>query len=74
MFRSRLKALRAEHNLTQKEMAERLGVKRAVYGKIEQAKLKGSTDFWIKLKEKFCLTAEEAWLCEYEIKRKDEQG
>lgn len=66
MARNRLKSLRALHNLTQDEMAERLGVKRAVYGLIEQGKRKGSTEFWLKLKSEFCLTAEEAWRIEYE--------
>lgn len=66
MVRRRLKALRALHDLTQNEMAERCGVTRTVYGKIEQGKLKGSSEFWIKVKHEFCLTAEEAWRAEYE--------
>lgn len=66
MERNRLKALRALHSLTQDEMAARCGVSRAVYGLIEQGKRKGSTEFWVKLKSEFCLTAEEAWRIEYE--------
>ena len=66
MVRKRLKSLRALHDLTQDEMATRCGVSRTVYGKIEQGKMKGSSDFWIKLKHEFCLAAEEAWRIEYE--------
>ena len=66
MVRKRLKSLRALHDLTQDEMATRCGVSRTVYAKIEQGKRKGSSDFWIKLKHEFCLTAEEAWRVEYE--------
>lgn len=66
MARNRLKSLRALHGLNQDEMAARLGVSRGVYGLIEQGKRKGSTEFWVKLKNEFCLTAEEAWRVEYD--------
>lgn len=67
MKRIRLKNIRLNNgDLTQAEMAERLGVNRRSYCDIEQGKSNGSPEFWLKLKDEFCLTAEEAWRAEYE--------
>ena len=72
MKRLRLKRLRLDNgDLTQAQMAERLGVNRRVYCAIEKGDSNGSPEFWVRLKERFCLTAEEAWNIEHE-NRKDE--
>ena len=48
-----LKRLRFEYDLTQDQMAERTGVSRMQYNKIENGKSKGSMRFWLKLEEEF---------------------
>lgn len=42
-----LKVLRAKHDLTQEEMAMRLGVSRTTYVNVENGKSKGSMRFWL---------------------------
>ena len=52
-MRVNLKCLRVQHDLTQDQMAERLGVTRTTYNLIENGKSKGSVDFWLTLKREF---------------------
>ena len=66
MKRNKLRALRVLYDLNQEEMAIRCGVTRCVYSLIEQGKRKGTSEFWVKLKNEFNLTADEAWRIEYE--------
>lgn len=52
-MRKNLKLLRVEHDLTQAQMAERLGVSSRCYGSIEKGRSNGELDFWLKLKAEF---------------------
>lgn len=52
-MRKNLKLLRVEHDLTQDQMASRLGVSRTAYINVELGKSKGSIDFWLKIKKEF---------------------
>ena len=52
-MRKKLRHLRVEHNLTQDNIAERLGITRTTYSKIESGKSNGSTAFWMALKREF---------------------
>ena len=60
-MRTELKVLRIKSNLTQKELAEKLGVSYPTYNLIEQGKRKGSTEFWANLQKAFNLTDAEMW-------------
>lgn len=53
--------LRVDHDLTQPQIAERLGVSTATYNLIENGKRRGSQYFWIKLKKEFNLGGEVMW-------------
>lgn len=59
--RKKLKMLRLENNLTQKEMAEKLGRSRAAYIKIEHGERNASRDFWEKLQEVFAVPDADMW-------------
>lgn len=53
-MRINLKKLRLEAgNLTQEEMANRLGVSRVTYSFVESGKSKGSIDFWLAVEREF---------------------
>ena len=52
-MRKNLKLLRIENDLTQAEMAARLGVTRTTYCNIENGKSKGSITFWLCVKRVF---------------------
>lgn len=52
-MRKKLKMLRIEHDLTQGEMAKRLGVSRTTYCYIEKGKSNGTMSFWLGLKREF---------------------
>lgn len=52
-MRNKLKALRAEHGLTQAQMAERLDVTRETYSNVERGKSNGSMYFWLAVKREF---------------------
>jgi len=60
-MRTSLKILRVKHNLTQADIADKLGVSYPTYNLIEQGKRKGSTEFWAKLQQVFNLTDAEMW-------------
>ena len=60
-MRTNLKILRVKHQLTQKEIADKVGVSYATYNLIEQGKRKGSTEFWKRIQERFNLTDAEMW-------------
>ena len=60
-MRTELKILRIKHQLTQAELAEKVGVSYATYNLIEQGKRKGSTEFWEKLQQVFNITDAEMW-------------
>lgn len=48
-----LKMLRAKYDLTQDEIAKRLGVVRSTYHNVENGKSKGSMLFWLRVKTEF---------------------
>ena len=52
-MRKNLKMLRIEKELTQAQMADRLGVTRTTYCHIENGKSEGTMRFWVKLKSEF---------------------
>lgn len=56
-----LKILRVRHDLTQEMMAERLGMSRQAYAKIENGQAAGSISFWLKVQFAFNITSEEMW-------------
>lgn len=60
-MRTNLKVLRVKHQLTQAQLAEKLGVSYATYNLIEQGKRKGSTEFWQRIQTLFNLTDAEMW-------------
>lgn len=60
-MRTELKVLRAKHNVTQKEMANRTGVSVATYSLIENGIRRGSHKFWLKLQNEFNLADGEVW-------------
>lgn len=52
-MRKNLQMLRVENDLTQEQMAKRLGVTRTTYCNIENAKSKGTMTFWLAVKREF---------------------
>lgn len=56
-----LKILRVRYSLTQAEMAEKLGMSRQAYAKIENGHADGNISFWIKVQYAFDITSEEMW-------------
>lgn len=53
--------LRVDHELTQKQAAEQLGVSIATYNLVEQGKRRGSAEFWLGVQKLFDLTDGEVW-------------
>lgn len=51
--KTELRVLRAKNGLTQKDMADMLGINRSTYSQIEGGKRKGSVEFWAKMQSKF---------------------
>lgn len=60
-MRTDLKVLRVKNNLTQAELAKKLGVSCPTYNLIEQGKRNGSTKFWLNVKAVFNLEDGELW-------------
>ena len=60
-MRTNLKVLRVKHQLTQAQLAEKLGVSYATYNLVEQGKRKGSTEFWQRIQTLFNLTDADMW-------------
>lgn len=58
-MRTKLKILRIKHQLTQDEIAARLGYKRAYFGHVESGHTGGSQEFWQRLQNAFQLTDDE---------------
>lgn len=52
-MRKNLQMLRIENDLTQEQMATRLGVTRTTYCNIENGKSKGAITFWLAVKREF---------------------
>lgn len=58
-IRTNLKVFRVKHNLTQEEMANRIGCIRPTYSAIENGKREGRKTFWGDLQIAFGLTDDE---------------
>lgn len=61
MRRKNLKILRVEQDLTQIDMAKRIGCNRAAYGAIEAGTRDPSFEFMEKLQAAFNIPAERMW-------------
>lgn len=61
MERHNLYIFRCDNRLNQAEMAEKCGVSRVTYGKIENGERGGSADFWGTLQKVFGVPDEEMW-------------
>lgn len=61
MRRKNLKIFRVEHDLTQFDMAQRIGCSRDAYSAIESGSRDPSYDFMKKLKAAFGVPAESMW-------------
>ena len=59
--RTALKQFRIGKLLNQAEMAEKIGVSRALYGYIENGKRGGSPEFWDKLQKSFNVPDEDMY-------------
>lgn len=58
MLNDKIKKLREQKNLTQKQLAEEIGVKQSTIGMIESGKNKGSKDTILKLAKYFNVSVE----------------
>lgn len=61
MKRINLKCFRTKHKLTQQEMADRIGVPRAKYVRIENGTNSGKLEFWEMLQNAFAIPDEDMW-------------
>lgn len=61
MDRRNLKVLRVKHGLSQKEMAERIGISRSMYGEVEKGARNCSPAFMRKLQAAFSIPDAEMW-------------
>ena len=61
MKRQALKVFRVTHNLTQQQMADKLGVSLSTYNFIESGKRRGSQKFWLTLQKEFNLDGSKVW-------------
>lgn len=60
-MRTDLKILRIKHNLTQTDIAQKLGISRSTYNLVEQGKRNGSKKFWLAVQNLFELGDAEVW-------------
>lgn len=61
MERTELKVLRVRNNLTQLQIAKKLGVSKSTYNLIENGNRRGSAEFWLRLQSEFNLKDSEVW-------------
>lgn len=61
MVRMNLRIFRIRHNLTQSEMAQRVGYERAAYSLIEAGTRNPSIEFFMNLQEAFNISDAEMW-------------
>lgn len=59
--RKELKILRIEHSISQKELAEKIGISTGAYALIERGVKTGSDKTWLKIQEIFNLSDEKTW-------------
>lgn len=61
MKNKELVKLRVDHDLTQPQAAERLGVSLTTYNLVENGKRRGSQAFWLAVQKEFGLKDGEVW-------------
>jgi putative transcriptional regulator len=61
-MKNKLKVLRAEHNYTQEQLAEKIGISRQAVNAIEKEKFDPSLDTAFKLAKLFNTTIEEIFI------------
>lgn len=60
-MRINLKILRIKHGLSQEEISEKIGCKRAAYSAIESGLRSGKQTFWKRLQQTFDVPDSEMW-------------
>ena len=65
-MRLKLKTFRVSQNLTQEQMAAKMGVSVSTYNLIENGARRGSQAFWVKLQKEFNLEGGYVWLLQSE--------
>ena len=60
-MRIELKLLRVKNQLTQQQLAQKLGVSCTMYNLIERGQRKGSIDFWTKIQQLFNVSDADMW-------------
>lgn len=60
-MRTNLKVFRVKRNLSQQDVAEKIGVVRATYSAIELGKRDGRKTFWNEFQNAFNVSDEEMW-------------
>lgn len=61
LVRKELKKLRIDYDLSQKVMAEKLGISAGAYSLIENGKRHGNSKTWEKIKEILNISDEKMW-------------
>ena len=61
MMRTNLKVFRVKQNLTQDEIAEKIGYTRSSYSTIETGERNGRDAFWNALQQTFNIPDDEMW-------------
>ena len=61
MRTEKMKILRITHNMTQSDVAEKIGISLSLYNLIENGKRVGSIETWKKIQKLFCLSDKEMW-------------
>lgn len=61
MRTEKMKILRITHNMTQSDVAEKIGISLSLYNLIENGKRVGSIETWKKIQKLFSLSDKEMW-------------
>lgn len=61
MRTEKMKILRITHNMTQSDVAEKIGISLSLYNLIENGKRVGSIETWKKIQKLFTLSDKEMW-------------
>lgn len=59
MRTERMKILRITHNMTQADVAEKIGISLSLYNLIENGKRVGTIEAWVKIQKLFSLSDKE---------------
>ncbi len=61
MRTEKMKIVRITHNMTQSDVAEKIGISLSLYNLIENGKRVGSIETWKKIQKLFSLSDKEMW-------------